>query len=284
MLNVGGTVQLTASDLVGHLNCRYLTSLDLAVANGKVAKPRIRDPVSELLAQRGALHEEAYVGHLMANGFSTTVIDGVGVDASAVAQTLEAMKAGAQIIVQGARDRGKYLTNVFTMALAFKAAGYPKPEPGKMNAVSGFEDWSRMVQQLLIWLDMKDPLGAMEEARAADPVREKLQRLLDVLKKYREDLREKFNAADCERLAEDQQIGQYQRPEFKRTDLRELMTNRGRVDTTYFGRLLRQHVGQWYNNFRYVRGPQTGGRASYKFEDKTPKPNETPPTKDPDAF
>jgi uncharacterized protein len=102
MLNVGGTVQLTASDLVGHLNCRYLTSLDLAVANGKLAKPLIRDPVLELLAQRGALHEEAYVEHLKTNGFSATVIDGVGVDSSAVAKTLEAMKAGAQIIVQGA--------------------------------------------------------------------------------------------------------------------------------------------------------------------------------------
>jgi len=38
MLNVGGAVHLSASDLVGHLNCRYLTSLDLAVANGMLAK------------------------------------------------------------------------------------------------------------------------------------------------------------------------------------------------------------------------------------------------------
>ena len=37
MLNAGGTVHLSASDLVGHLNCRYLTSLDLAVANGTFA-------------------------------------------------------------------------------------------------------------------------------------------------------------------------------------------------------------------------------------------------------
>jgi len=91
------------------------------------------------------------------------------------------------------------------------------------------------------------------------------------LRKYRNDLGEKFNAADCERLAEDQQTGQYQRPEYKRTDLRELMTNRGRVDTTYFGRMLRQYVGKWHSGFRYVRGPQTGGRASYTFEDKNPK-------------
>jgi predicted RecB family nuclease len=102
MLNVGGTVHLSASDLVGHLNCRYLTNLDLAVANSKLAKPLIWDPVLEVLAERGALHERSYVDHLEANGFAVAAIDGVGVDSSAVAQTLEAMKAGAQIIVQGA--------------------------------------------------------------------------------------------------------------------------------------------------------------------------------------
>src|SRR5262249_54751596 len=102
MLTVGGGVHLSASDLVGHLNCRYLTSLDLAVANGTLAKPFIWDPVLEVLAERGALHEQGYVNHLKTNGLSVTAIDGVGIDSTAVTQTLEAMKAGAQIIVQGA--------------------------------------------------------------------------------------------------------------------------------------------------------------------------------------
>ena len=53
MLTVDGAVHLSASDLVGHLNCRYLTSLDLAVAKGTLAKPFIRDPVLEVLAERG---------------------------------------------------------------------------------------------------------------------------------------------------------------------------------------------------------------------------------------
>jgi uncharacterized protein len=102
MLNVGQTVHLSASDLVGHLNCRYLTNLDLAVAKGVLAKPFIWDPVLEVLAERGALHEQGYVEHLKANGLSVTAIDGVGVDLSVVAQTVEAMRAGAPIIVQGA--------------------------------------------------------------------------------------------------------------------------------------------------------------------------------------
>jgi hypothetical protein len=31
--------EFSASGLVGHLNCRYLTSLDLAVASGVLTKP-----------------------------------------------------------------------------------------------------------------------------------------------------------------------------------------------------------------------------------------------------
>src|SRR5262249_25999564 len=102
MLIVGETMHLSASDLVGHLNCRYLTRLDLAVANGALAKPSIWDPVLEVLAERGALHEQSYVDHLKASGFSVTAIDGARVDPTAVVQTLAAMKAGAKIIAQGA--------------------------------------------------------------------------------------------------------------------------------------------------------------------------------------
>jgi len=108
MLNVGGTLKLSASHLVGHLNCRYLTGLDLAVANGRLAKPFIWDPVLEVLAERGALHEQDYVDHLKANGLLVTAIDGVRVDSNAVTQTLEAMKAGAKIFVQGALQAGHW--------------------------------------------------------------------------------------------------------------------------------------------------------------------------------
>jgi hypothetical protein len=59
MLSVDGAVHLSASDLVGHLNCHYLTKLDFAVARGELDKPSRWDPVLELLAERGALHEQS---------------------------------------------------------------------------------------------------------------------------------------------------------------------------------------------------------------------------------
>lgn len=45
----GQTLQLSASDLVGHINCRYLTQLDLKVARGSLPKPIYYDPTLEVL-------------------------------------------------------------------------------------------------------------------------------------------------------------------------------------------------------------------------------------------
>ena len=101
MIKAGETIRLSASDLVGHLNCRHLTGLDLAFADGKLSKPKIWDPLLEILAERGALHEQGFVEHLKASGHCVTVIDGIGVDAVSVSQTSKAMRAGAEIIAQG---------------------------------------------------------------------------------------------------------------------------------------------------------------------------------------
>jgi predicted RecB family nuclease len=102
MLRIGDSIQLSASDLVGHLNCRHLTGLDIAVANGTLEKPKIWDPLLEILRERGARHEEGYVEHLRNSGYTVTAIDSVGVEQAAVSQTIDAMRAGSEIIVQGA--------------------------------------------------------------------------------------------------------------------------------------------------------------------------------------
>ena len=93
---------LSASDLVGHLNCRHLTGLDIEVAHGTLAKPAFWDPLLQILWERGIRHEQGFVDHLKAQGFDATVIDGVGIDDGAVAQTRAAMIEGHPIIVQGA--------------------------------------------------------------------------------------------------------------------------------------------------------------------------------------
>jgi putative DNA primase/helicase len=78
-------------------------------------------------------------------------------------------------------DRGKYLAAIFTIARAFMAAGSPR-QPHKV--VAGFEAWSRLIQQSLIWLGETDPHSGMDELKALDPVQGELQTLMDLLSEY----------------------------------------------------------------------------------------------------
>ena len=109
MHKVGDALLLSASDLVGYLNCRHLTGLDLAVAFGALAKPVVWDPQLKLLAERGLRHEQGYLDSLRSNGSTVVVIEGGVVDNEAVARTREAMEDGAEIIVQGAFRSGNWI-------------------------------------------------------------------------------------------------------------------------------------------------------------------------------
>ena len=95
MLKIGNVIQLSASDLVGHLNCRNLTELDLAVAKGTLAKPRTWNPLLDVLRERGLRHEQGYVDHLSAKGLDVETVAGVGLDEVAVAATARAIEPWA---------------------------------------------------------------------------------------------------------------------------------------------------------------------------------------------
>jgi uncharacterized protein len=99
---VGVSFELSATDLVGYLNCHHLTALDRAVAEGGLPKPRVWDPLLQILAERGAAHEQSYVERLTKAGLNVVRIDGVDVTNAAVADTLAAMQRGVPVIVQGA--------------------------------------------------------------------------------------------------------------------------------------------------------------------------------------
>jgi hypothetical protein len=99
MQKIGSSILVSASDLVGHLNCRHLTDLDVAVATGALGKPKVwDDPLLQLLWERGARHEKAFVDHLEAQGFGITLIEGIGVDDRAVGQTRDATTSAMPIL------------------------------------------------------------------------------------------------------------------------------------------------------------------------------------------
>jgi predicted RecB family nuclease len=102
MLRIGNDVQLSATDLTGHLNCQHLTGLDIEVMDGTRVRPATWDPLLKILWERGAIHERAYIERLRAAGYAAVCIEGVGITAELAEQTRAAMQSGVEVIVQGA--------------------------------------------------------------------------------------------------------------------------------------------------------------------------------------
>ena len=94
---VAELLRLSATDLANHLGCGHLSQLDLAVAEGRAKRPHRKDPIVELLTERGREHEAAYLKHLRAQ--KLIVARGTARRRS-VEATLAAMRDGADVIYQ----------------------------------------------------------------------------------------------------------------------------------------------------------------------------------------
>src|ERR1700724_737621 len=102
MRAIGRTLILSATDLSNFLSCRHRTALEMGEAKGKQKRPRWDDPLLEILFKRGLEHERKYVQSLESAGRRIVDVGEVKEPAVAIAQTLGAMHAGADVIVPGA--------------------------------------------------------------------------------------------------------------------------------------------------------------------------------------
>ncbi len=103
-----GRIHLSAGDLAGHLGCRHLTTLDLAVAEDRLEAPSRRDPALELLQERGLEHEREYLRHLRSQGRAVVEIAEEEVGA-ARERTLDAMSRGVEAIAQATLANDRWL-------------------------------------------------------------------------------------------------------------------------------------------------------------------------------
>jgi hypothetical protein len=177
------------------------------------------------------------------------------------------------------KNRGAYIGAVFTIVRAYMAEECPQQE---VHRVAGFESWSQRVQQPLVWLGMEDPLGGMKTMRALDETIEELQKLHAVLRKYFNAGTE-FTVADCQEKADEHVMTGSGRSEYKRPDLRDLMTVRGRIDGNAFGSLLRKHRGR-INDGWYLRIEDKKVNKSNVYTLQQTRPDAPlPPVTEPDA-
>lgn len=110
MHRIGSAVVLSATDLTKHLACPHLTTLDLAVAQGRLPRPAVGvDEQLQLIVDKGIAHEIRYLEALRSRYSRVVEID-PGVDrATASAQTVAAMADGADVVYQATFTDGQWV-------------------------------------------------------------------------------------------------------------------------------------------------------------------------------
>jgi predicted RecB family nuclease len=104
---VSGEVRLAATDVSNHLACHHLTSLELSAARGERERPQWEAPDLAVIRELGLRHEARYLAFLEKNGLEVLNLSGMD-EARIVDETRRAMKAGVELIAQGALRCGRW--------------------------------------------------------------------------------------------------------------------------------------------------------------------------------
>jgi predicted RecB family nuclease len=91
----------SASDLLGFLGCQHRTFLDLVALQTPLATAQ-EDAQAQLLQEKGKEHEQHYLQHLRHTGLHVVEIPEEGALHDRVAQTLDAMRQGVDVVYQAA--------------------------------------------------------------------------------------------------------------------------------------------------------------------------------------
>ncbi len=147
-------LRLSATDLANHLACRHLTTLDRGTAEGRWKPPDFYRPEAEVLAQRGLEHERAYLAHLEQQGRSITRLD-PGPDAKgALASTLMAMYAGADVIAQATLTNGRWFGRADVLLRTKRRSGLGDWSYEALDTKLARETKAGAILQLCLYTDL----------------------------------------------------------------------------------------------------------------------------------
>ncbi|ADP71270.1 hypothetical protein Rvan_2042 [Rhodomicrobium vannielii ATCC 17100] len=119
--------------------------------------------------------------------------------------------------------RAEMVAAALTVLRAYHMAGMPNRAP----PMGSFEDWSDIVRSALIWTNMPDPRGNVEEMRAEDPEKVTLREIMDALPST------PFTVKEVKRLVHtDDDL---------RTALAGYLDRNGSLNTVRFAGFLRRH-------------------------------------------
>ncbi len=104
---VDGRLTVSPTDLANFVACRHKTALDVLAARGSIERSLWNDPMADALRERGDRHEKQYIEALRAAGLMVVSLarpaeHGRLDPDEAIAETLDAMRRGPDVIVQAA--------------------------------------------------------------------------------------------------------------------------------------------------------------------------------------
>jgi hypothetical protein len=170
------------------------------------------------------------------------------------------------------RDRGRYVAAALTVLHAYNVAG----RPIKRQPLGGFEGWSDLVRNALIWLDEADPVDALEAARTDDPERQYLEAVVtqwrDVLGDRsvttRTVIEEACGFTSDPTPTKPNHIA-YWHPDF-RNALLDVASDRGRISSVRLGRWIGRNRHKVVGQHRLVPATVRDGNARWKLEERQP--------------
>jgi len=158
------------------------------------------------------------------------------------------------------RERGRYVSAVLTIVRAWVVAGRPKVD---CKSVAGYDDWSNLCRQPLLWLGLADPTESMFEAMAEDPDREMLRRLLIA-----------WQAAFGKRAVMVREAVRQAALDDGHEELRELLRDiaeeRGEINRRKLGRWIKRNEGRIVDGKRFIRARGNRSAEAWQVESVSP--------------
>jgi len=155
------------------------------------------------------------------------------------------------------QERGRYVSAALTLICAWVTAGCPKEQ---CRPFAGYEEWSSLCRQPLLWLGISDPIESIFQAMEEDPEREILLRFLEAWMHtfgrtsamVRDALRRIENNGD-----KDAEL---------RDVLDEIAGERGVINSRKVGWWMRRHVGRIVDGRRIVRAAGNASSERWRVE------------------
>ncbi len=101
-------LRFSATDLSTFISCHRATELDKLLVHGDIEKPAFTDPYVETIQELGRKHEDKYIAYLRQQGRDVVDLRDIEGDDN-LERTINAMKAGAEIIIQAKFDDGTWM-------------------------------------------------------------------------------------------------------------------------------------------------------------------------------